>query len=40
MRSANKSLVLKPEEKSLLVRPMRRWEDEIKMDLEEIGFWM
>jgi hypothetical protein len=27
----------RPEGKSLLVRPMRWWEDNIKMDLREIG---
>jgi hypothetical protein len=27
----------KPEEKRLLGRPRRRWEDEIRMDLREIG---
>ena len=27
----------KPEEKRPLVRPRRRWEDNIKMDLEEVG---
>ena len=26
-----------PEEKRLLVRPRRRWEDIIKMDLHEVG---
>jgi len=27
----------KPEEKSPLGRPGRRWEDNIKMDLQEVG---
>ena len=27
----------KPEEKRPLVRPRRRWEDNIKMDLLEVG---
>ena len=27
----------KPEEKRPLGRPRRRWEDNIKMDLEEVG---
>jgi hypothetical protein len=27
----------KPEEKMLLGRPRRRWEDNIKMDLQEVG---
>ena len=30
-------LVGKPEGKRLLGRPRRRWEDNIKMDLQEIG---
>jgi hypothetical protein len=30
-------LVGKPEGKRLLGRPRRRWEDDIKMDLREIG---
>jgi hypothetical protein len=30
-------LVGKPEGKSLLGRPRRRWEDKIKMDLKEVG---
>ena len=28
----------KPEEKGPLARPSRRWEDNIKMDLQEVGF--
>jgi hypothetical protein len=31
-------LVGKPEEKKPLGRPRRRWEDNIKMDLREIGW--
>jgi hypothetical protein len=31
-------LVGKPEEKRPLGRPRRRWEDNIKMDLREIGW--
>ena len=27
----------KPEEKRTLWRPRRRWEDNIKMDLQEVG---
>jgi hypothetical protein len=27
----------KPEGKTPLVRPKRRWEDNIKMDLQEVG---
>ena len=30
-------LVGKPEGKTLLGRPRRRWEDNIKMDLQEVG---
>jgi hypothetical protein len=30
-------LVGKPEGKMLLGRPKRRWEDNIKMDLQEVG---
>ena len=30
-------LVGKPEEKRPLGRPKRRWEDNIKMDLREVG---
>jgi hypothetical protein len=32
-------LVGKPEERRPLGRPRRRWEDNMKMDLREIGFW-
>jgi hypothetical protein len=32
-----KVLVGKPEGKSQLVRPRRRWEDGIRIDLREIG---
>jgi len=31
-------LVGKPEGKRQLGRPRRRWEDNIKMDLQEVGF--
>jgi hypothetical protein len=31
-------LVGKPEGRRLVGRPRRRWEDNIKMDLTEIGF--
>ena len=34
-RGVHKVLVGKPEGKGLLRRPRRRWEDNIKMDLEE-----
>ena len=33
----HKVLVGKPEGKRPLGRPRRRWEDNIKMDLEEVG---
>jgi hypothetical protein len=32
-------LVGKPEGKRPLVRPKRRWEDNIKMDHQEVGCW-
>jgi hypothetical protein len=35
-RSAYRVLVGKPEGKRPLGRPMRRWEDNIKMDLEKV----
>ena len=36
-RVVHKVLVERPEEKRPLGRPRRRWEDNIKMDLEEVG---
>ena len=36
-RGVHKVLVGKPEGKRPLVRPRRRWEDNIKMDLQEVG---
>ena len=36
-RGVYKVLVGKPEGKRPLGRPRRRWEDNIKMDLEEVG---
>ena len=43
-RGVYKVLVGKPEGKRQLGRPRRRWEDNIKMDLEEVvrgcGDWM
>jgi hypothetical protein len=36
-RGVHKVLVGKPEEKRPLGRPKRRWEDNIKMDLQEVG---
>jgi hypothetical protein len=38
-RNVYKVLVGKPEGKRPLGRPRRRWEDGIKMDLVEIGWW-
>jgi hypothetical protein len=37
-RNAYRILVGKPEGKKLLERSRRRWEDNIKMDLREIGW--
>jgi hypothetical protein len=31
-------LVGKPEEKTPMGRPRRRWEENIKMDLQEVGY--
>ena len=36
-RGVHKVLVGKPEGKRLLGRPRRRWEDNIKIDLREVG---
>ena len=36
-RGVHKVLVGKPEGKRPLARPRRRWEDNIKVDLEEVG---
>jgi len=36
-RSIYRVLVGKPEGKKLLGRPRRKWEDNIKMDLQEVG---
>ena len=36
-RNAYRVLVGKPESKRPLGRPSRRWEDNIKMDLREVG---
>ena len=36
-RGMYRVLVGKPEEKRPLGRPRRRWEDNIKMDLQEVG---
>ena len=37
-RGAYRVLVVKPEEKRPLGRPRHRWEDNIKMDLREVGW--
>ena len=37
-KGAYRVLVVMPEGKRPLVRPTRIWEDNIKMDLREIGF--
>jgi hypothetical protein len=39
VRGAYSILVGRPEGRRPLGRPRRRWEDNIKMDLWEIGFW-
>ena len=36
-RGVYRALVGKPEVKRPLVRPRRRWEDNIRMDLKEVG---
>jgi hypothetical protein len=36
-RGVHRVLVGKPEGKSPLVRPRRRWEGNVKMDLREVG---
>ena len=38
-RDAYKVLVEKPEGKGTLRRPRRRWEDDIKMDLDAVGWF-
>jgi hypothetical protein len=37
-RVAERALVRKPEGKRSLGRPRRRWEDNIKTDLQEVGW--
>jgi len=37
MRDVYRALVGKPEENSLLGRPRLRWENNVKMDLTEVG---
>jgi len=36
-RGIYRILVRKPEGKRILGRPRRRWEDNVKMDLQEVG---
>jgi hypothetical protein len=36
-RDVYRVLIGKPERKRPLVRPRRRWEDNIKMDLQKVG---
>jgi hypothetical protein len=36
-RGVYRVLVEKPEEKKPMGRPRRRWEDNLKMDLQEVG---
>jgi len=38
MRNVHRILVGKPEGKRLLGRPRRRWEDNIKINLQEVGW--
>jgi hypothetical protein len=38
-RVVYRALVGKPEEKRPLGRPRSRWEDNIKIDLHEVGVW-
>jgi hypothetical protein len=39
VRGSDNILVGRPEGRRPLGRPRRRWEDNIKKDLREIGFW-
>jgi len=38
-RGVHRVLVGKPEGKRPIGRHRRRWEDDIKMDLEEVEYW-
>jgi len=38
-RDAYRVLVLKPEGRKPLDRPRHRWENNIKMELQEVGWW-
>jgi hypothetical protein len=37
-KGADRILLVKPEGRRPLERPRRRWEDNIKMDLQEVGW--
>ena len=39
-RDVYRVMVMRPEGKGPLVRPRRRWEDNIKMNLQEVGWGM
>jgi hypothetical protein len=38
-RGVYRVLMGKPEEKNPLGKPRRRWEDNIRMDLQKVGCW-
>jgi hypothetical protein len=38
VKGAYRALVEKPEGRRPLERPRRRWEDNIKMDIQEVGY--
>jgi hypothetical protein len=38
-RGVYRALVVKPEGKRLFRSPRRKWEDNIKMDLQEVVCW-
>jgi hypothetical protein len=38
LRTAYRVLVANPEEKRVLWRPRHRWEDNINMDLQAVGY--
>jgi hypothetical protein len=37
-KGAYRGLMLRPERKRPLGRPRRRWEDNVKMDFQEVGW--
>jgi hypothetical protein len=39
LRNAYRVLARKPEEKGSLRKPTRMWNDNVRMDVKEIGFW-